>query len=120
MTAAAKGIHIAMYGGENTEGNNYDLDAAMSLSRLDFNDMETAAQGIAVLRTSLTAVNPTQALKAASSSMNASTGGVTTVVNANNNSTNNTASQSNTYSEMSIDHDESSGSIFSKVIDFVF
>ena len=120
MTAAAKGIHIAMYGGENTEGNNYDLDAAMSLSQLDFNDMQTAAQGIAVLRTSLTAVNPTQALKAASSSMNASTGGVTTVVNANNNSTNNTASQSNTYSEMSIDHDESSGSIFSKVIDFVF
>ena len=74
-----------------------------------------------MLRTAFTGAGmQTQQLQTASAEMDASTGGITTVVNANNNSTNNTASQSNTYSEMSIDHDESSGSIFSKVIDFVF
>ena len=81
MTAAAQGIYIAMYGGKNTEGNNYELDASMSLSQLDLGDMQTAAKGIAVLRTSMIAAEPVKALKEASAVMNTATGGLT-VVNA--------------------------------------
>ena len=100
-----------MYGGENFEGDNYDLDAAMSLSQLDFNDMQTAAQGIAVLRTSLTANNPTQALQNASASMNASSGNVT-IVNANDNKSISSVSGDNVYQELASDHNEPSSGFF--------
>jgi hypothetical protein len=103
MTAAAQGIYIAMYGGKNTEGDNYELDASMSLSQLEFADMQTAAQGIAVLRTSLTANNPTQALKDASASMDASTGSVT-VVNANNNSSQTSSNSNLNQMELGTEH----------------
>ncbi len=121
MAAAAQGMYVAMYGGVYRVGNNITVKPGQALTNIDTADFTSVSTGVNMLRTAFTGAGmQTQQLQTASAEMDASTGGITTVVNANNNSTNNTASQSNTYSEMSIDHDESSGSIFSKVIDFVF
>jgi len=104
MTAAAQGIYIAMYGGKNTEGNNYELDASMSLSQLDLGDMQTAAKGIAVLRTSMIAAEPVKALKEASAIMDTATGGLT-VVNAPQTSTTSNVKQGDTViSELTVDN----------------
>ena len=104
MTAAAQGIYIAMYGGKNTEGNNYELDASMSLSQLDLGDMQTAAKGIAVLRTSMIAAEPVKALKEASAIMDTATGGLT-VVNAPQTTTTSNVKQGDTViSELTVDN----------------
>ena len=107
MTAAAQGIYIAMYGGKNTEGNNYELDASMSLSQLDLGDMQTAAQGIAVLRTSMTSNAPLQELKEVSAIMDTATGGLTIVNAPVDNSISSSRAGDSYIADLSANHDES-------------
>jgi Pyruvate/2-oxoacid:ferredoxin oxidoreductase gamma subunit len=115
LVTVSNGIYTALHGGEYSKpGWNMTIDEGKGLASVDIMDVQNSAKGIAVLRHSLIAQEPLKALQAASASMDASTGD-TTIVNANNNSTNNSSSSTNNYREMDIDHNEQSGSWYSRI-----
>jgi hypothetical protein len=119
LVGISHGIEYALYGGEKKFvipgwADNIRIKEGQGLASIDLMDMQNSAKGIAVLRHSLIAQEPLQALQAASSAMDASTGNVT-VVNANNNSTNNSSTSQNNYQEMNVDHNEQSGSWYSRI-----
>jgi len=111
MTAAAQGIYIAMYGGENTVGTNYELDADESLTQINLDDFSKVSAGVRLLTTAMGISAPTQQLQAASAAMSASSGNVTTIVNANNNSKTSQTSGDTVLTELASDHDEGSQGI---------
>ena len=114
MTKAAQGIYIAMYGGKNTIGTNYELDPSNSLTQVDLEDFTRVSAGVKLLTSAMGISVPTQQLQAATAAMDASTGN-TTIVNAPDNSSNINSSATTNYQDMNVDHDENSGSWWSKV-----
>jgi hypothetical protein len=119
LVGISHGIQYALYGGEKKFvipgwADNIRIKEGEGLASVNLMDMQNSASGIAVLRHALTSNEPLQALQDASAAMDASTGGVT-IVNANNNSTNNSSAATNNYREMDVDHNEQSGSWYSRI-----
>ena len=120
MVGISHGIQYALHGGDKKYGipgmwNDIKINAGEGLASVNLMDMQNSAKGIAILRHSLIAQEPLKALQDASAAqMDASTGGLT-VVNANNNSTNNSSAATNNYREMDVDHNEQSGSWYSRI-----
>jgi len=67
MTAAAQGIYIAMYGGENTVGSNYELDAEESLTQINLDDFSKVSAGVRLLTTAMGISAPMPQAQGASS-----------------------------------------------------
>jgi hypothetical protein len=116
LVISANGIHTAMYGGTYVKPGlkwNMTIPDGKGLAGVQLGDMTEASMGIAVLRHSLTAQEPLQALQSATAAMDASTGN-TTIVNAPDNSSNINSSATNNYQEMNIDHNEQTGHWWSR------
>ena len=120
LVISANGIHTAMYGGKYVKPGfewNITIPDGEGLAAVELGHMTEASKGIAVLRHSLIAQEPLQALQSATAAMSASTGDVT-IINANDNSS--SSKTDNTIIDMNADHDEESQkSLLSKILDMI-
>jgi hypothetical protein len=116
LVISANGIHTAMYGGTYVKPGlkwNMTIPDGKGLAGVQLGDMTEASMGIAVLRHSLTAQKPLQALQSATAAMDASTGAVT-VINANDNSIKKSSSDQYNYRELDINHNEQTAKWWSR------